>query len=101
MPEGDTVWWVARRLSAALGGQTLVRTDFRVPRWATHDLSGRAVTSVASRGKHLLIRVEGGVTVHSHLRMEGRWHLHPADPPPPSLSVPTAAAHAAELHPRA
>ena len=28
---------------------------------------------MVSRGKHLLHRVEGGLTLHSHLRMEGQW----------------------------
>jgi endonuclease VIII len=75
MPEGDTVWFTARQLHRALTGQKLTRTDFRVPRIATADLSGRAVLEVAPRGKHILIRVERGVTVHSHLGMEGSWRV--------------------------
>ncbi len=75
MPEGDTVWRAAERLRQALDGQKLVATDFRVPQHATVDLSGLAVESVASRGKHLLIRV-GGRTIHTHLKMEGAWHVH-------------------------
>ncbi|MGI9823447.1 DNA-formamidopyrimidine glycosylase family protein [Agromyces sp. Marseille-Q5079] len=74
MPEGDTVFQTAARLRHALVGETLTRTDFRVPRFATLDLSGRAVDEVLSRGKHLLVRI-GDVTVHSHLRMEGRWSV--------------------------
>ena len=76
MPEGDTVWLVAKRLDDALAGDVLTRTDFRVPSLATTDLAGRSVLGVAARGKHLLMRVEGGLTVHSHLRMDGMWHLH-------------------------
>jgi endonuclease VIII len=56
----------------------LTTSDFRVPRYATADLTGRRVTQALSRGKHLLIRVEGDVTVHSHLRMEGSWRIRPA-----------------------
>jgi endonuclease-8 len=78
MPEGDVVWRVARQLDAALAGRTLTRTDFRVPRFATTDLTGRIVHEVVSRGKHLLIRVDGGVTVHTHLRMDGSWRISPA-----------------------
>lgn len=59
MPEGDTVWRAARELHAALAGQTLTRCDIRVPRFATTDFSGRTVTDVVSRGKHLLIRIDG------------------------------------------
>lgn len=82
MPEGDTVWRTARRLGDALTGDTLTRSDFRVPRFATTDLSGRLIESVVSRGKHLLIRVAplatetDGWTIHSHLRMEGIWHVY-------------------------
>ena len=74
MPEGDTVYRAAGRLREALVGRTLTRSDFRVPRFATLDLTGQEVTSVASRGKHLLIRV-GGLSVHSHLKMEGEWRV--------------------------
>ena len=76
MPEGDTVWLVAKHLDDALAGDAFTRTDFRVPALANADLAGRAVLGVAARGKHLLMRVEGGLTVHSHLRMDGAWHLH-------------------------
>ncbi|EGX61223.1 DNA glycosylase [Streptomyces zinciresistens K42] len=75
MPEGDTVWQTAKRLHTALADRTLLRSDFRVPSYATVDLSGRAVLDVTPRGKHLLTRVEGGFTIHSHLGMEGAWKI--------------------------
>ncbi|KUL42928.1 Fpg/Nei family DNA glycosylase [Streptomyces regalis] len=76
MPEGDTVWQTARRLHTALAGKTLTRSDFRVPKYATVDLTGRTVLDVTPRGKHLLTRIEGGLTVHSHLGMEGSWKVY-------------------------
>ncbi|MGQ4364941.1 Fpg/Nei family DNA glycosylase [Streptomyces sp. SAS_272] len=76
MPEGDTVWQAARRLHAALAGKVLTRSDLRVPKFATSDLTGRAVLDVTARGKHLLTRVEGGLTLHSHLRMDGAWKVY-------------------------
>jgi endonuclease-8 len=76
MPEGDTVWQTAKRLHTALAGKTLTRTDFRVPKYATVDLTGRSVLDVTPRGKHLLTRVEGGLTLHSHLGMEGSWKVY-------------------------
>ena len=76
MPEGDTVLVAARRLHGALAGLELTRTDFRVPRFATVDLAGQAVDNVVARGKHLLVRTNGGITVHSHFKMEGAWHLY-------------------------
>lgn len=78
MPEGDVVYRTARRLGQALDGRVLTRSDFRVPRHATADLTGRTVLTTVSRGKHLLTRVEGGLTVHTHLRMEGSWQISPA-----------------------
>jgi endonuclease-8 len=78
VPEGDTVWLAAKRLNEALAGRTLRRFELRVPRFATADLTGRTVTGVAARGKHLLARVGGGVTLHSHLRMDGEWRIRRA-----------------------
>ncbi|MFD9122458.1 Fpg/Nei family DNA glycosylase [Streptomyces bottropensis] len=76
MPEGDTVWQAARRLHTALAGKVLSRSDLRVPKYATADLTGRTVLDVTPRGKHLLTRVEGGLTLHSHLRMDGSWKVY-------------------------
>ncbi len=75
MPEGDTVYRAAHRLHAALAGKELTRTDFRVPAFATLDLVGRTVDEVVPRGKHILHRI-GDLTVHSHLKMEGRWDVY-------------------------
>src|SRR6202035_114408 len=81
MPEGDVVWQTARRLNQALAGRTLTRSDFRVPRLATVDLTGDVVTETASRGKHLLTRTKNGLTVHTHLRMDGSWRIRPVVEP--------------------
>jgi endonuclease VIII len=80
MPEGDAIWSTARRLHAALAGQVLTRSDFRVPKFATVDLTGQLVTEVVPRGKHLLIRTSGGLTVHTHLKMEGYWRVRAVTP---------------------
>lgn len=77
MPEGDAVWRTARRLHHGLAGDVLEGSDLRVPAHATADLSGRRTIEVVPRGKHLLHRVEGDLTLHSHLRMEGSWRVHP------------------------
>lgn len=76
MPEGDTVHLAASRLRLALEARVLTRTDLRVPALATVDLSGRRVLEVKARGKHLLFRLEGGHTIHSHFKMDGSWHLY-------------------------
>lgn len=77
MPEGDTVHLAAKRLDAGLTGRVVTRSDFRIPSLATSDLSGATVVGTISRGKHLLTRFDSGVTLHTHLRMEGTWHVHP------------------------
>ena len=76
MPEGDTVLQTAKRLHTALADQVLTRSDLRVPRFATADLTGRTVLGTLSRGKHLLTRFEGCLTLHSHLRMDGSWRVY-------------------------
>lgn len=77
MPEGDAVWLTARRLHRGLAGEVLVGNDLRVPRLATVDLTGRRTLEVVPRGKHLLHRIEGDLTLHSHLRMDGIWRVRP------------------------
>jgi endonuclease-8 len=76
VPEGDTVYLASTRLNAALAGQALTRTDFRVPRYAEVDLAQRVVEGVIARGKHLLFRISEDLTLHTHFKMEGTWHLY-------------------------
>lgn len=76
MPEGDSVHLAVTRLNQALAGNELTKTDFRVPRYATLDLSGHRMEEVVARGKHILMRVGDGTTIHTHFKMEGEWHLY-------------------------
>ncbi|MHC6219191.1 Fpg/Nei family DNA glycosylase [Arthrobacter sp. MMS24-S77] len=105
MPEGDSIWRAAAELHKALAGQTLVSSDFRVPRFATLNLAGWTVSEVVPRGKHLLMRLLGpagaspdeagsaaaspdeagsavagpprrALTIHSHLKMDGSWQVY-------------------------
>ena len=77
MPEGDTVWRTALNLDRALTGSELVAADLRVPAHATLDLSGQQVVATVARGKHLLTRIGERHTLHTHLKMEGAWHVYP------------------------
>lgn len=84
MPEGDAVRRTARRLDAALAGAVLARADLRVPRFATLDLRGMQVLGTEAVGKHLLTRLvddRRALTLHHHLRMDGRWRTGPIGPP--------------------
>lgn len=55
-----------------------------MPRFAALDLRGRQVESARARGKHLFVVVgpdpagRDPVTLHAHLKMEGRIHVHRA-----------------------
>lgn len=73
MPEGDSVFRLAARLRSALDGRVLTAGELRVPRHARADLAGRRVLEHVTHGKHLLQRFDGGLTLHTHLRMDGSW----------------------------
>src|SRR3954466_3818238 len=75
MPEGDSIWKLASRLHERLAGERLVRTDFRIPALGGADLAGRVLERVDARGKHLLMRIDDGSTIHSHLKMDGSWQV--------------------------
>ena len=77
MPEGDTIHSAARRVGAALVGAPIESIEtpqerHSLDRWPER-LRGRGVCSVDARGKHLFVRFDGDLTVHSHLRMGGWW----------------------------
>ncbi len=78
MPEGDTIAKAADALRRALAGRMILRSELRVPALATVDLAGQTITEVVSRGKHLLMRTDAGLTLHTHLKMDGAWRLLPA-----------------------
>ena len=82
MPEGDTVWRAASRLNELFAGRPLSRCDLRWPTLATVDLTGQTTVEVVPRGKHLLHRLDSGLTLHSHFRMEGSWRLEATTTPP-------------------
>ncbi|HEX8075236.1 MAG TPA: DNA-formamidopyrimidine glycosylase family protein [Thermoleophilaceae bacterium] len=77
MPEGDTIHSAARRVGAALVGRPIESIETPQPRHAMdrwpERLRGRGVRSVDARGKHLFVRFDGDLTLHSHLRMGGWW----------------------------
>jgi endonuclease-8 len=80
VPEGDSIHSAARRVGAALVGRPIVAIEtpqlrHSLDRWPER-LDGRSVRSVDARGKHLFIRFEGDLTLHSHLRMTGYWGVY-------------------------
>lgn len=78
MPEGDTVWRQARSLHRALAGRIAHSTSFRYPDVAEYDFAGQPIHGALAVGKHLLLRI-GEYSVHSHLKMDGIWHVYGVD----------------------
>ncbi|MGC4115549.1 MAG: DNA-formamidopyrimidine glycosylase family protein [Myxococcales bacterium] len=76
MPEGDTIFRAARALDRALRGGTVERFESVYPALANAELVGRTVEGVGAVGKHLLMRLSGGLVLRTHLRMNGAWHLY-------------------------
>jgi endonuclease-8 len=76
MPEGDTIHYAARRIRPIVAGRVPEiahpHARLRGERWP-EKLRGQAVTSVDAHGKHLFVRFENGLAIHSHLRMTGSW----------------------------
>jgi len=89
MPEGDTIHYAANRIRPVLAGKVpdqirtpsaRHRTGAGIASWGER-LAGLVVASVDAYGKHLFLRFEGGLTLHSHLRMTGSWGVYGADAP--------------------
>ncbi|HWE08076.1 MAG TPA: DNA-formamidopyrimidine glycosylase family protein [Solirubrobacteraceae bacterium] len=80
MPEGDTIAYAARRIRPVLEGHVPDRIRTPHPRHALdrwpERLGGRAVTEIRTHGKHLFLRFQGDLTIHSHLRMTGTWGVY-------------------------
>ena len=72
MPEGDTIWRTAATLREGLSGKRIVHA--KPATLARFD--GRTVIEVKPVGKHLVIRFDNGLAIHSHMRMRGVWHVY-------------------------
>jgi endonuclease-8 len=82
MAEGDTILRAARRLDAALTGET-VAASAPNPRGRAariERLDGRRLEAVESHGKNLVLRF-GKLALHSHMGMNGSWHVYPRGGP--------------------
>ena len=80
MPEGDTIFRAARTLHRALAGRTVTKFESVFPALSRVDvdspIAGRTIEQVEARGKHLLIRFSGNLTLRTHMRMHGSWHIY-------------------------
>lgn len=76
MPEGDSYTRAAERLRPVLVDQVIRGVDGApaVRKWASR-LVGHPVTAIRTHGKHLLVDVRSGVSVHVWLGMSGRFEI--------------------------
>jgi endonuclease VIII len=79
VPEGDTILSIAGQLRPVLVGKPIVelatpQRRHALDRWP-EKLGGAQVGSIDTHGKHLFLRFDNGLTIHSHLRMSGRWRV--------------------------
>ena len=92
--EGPEVRRTADRLAEVLIGRRIERVELRRrtpldPQLATR-LIGARVRAVRTHGKHLVIAFSGGIYLHNHMMMWGKWRVYPretfdrgaAKPPP-------------------
>jgi endonuclease VIII len=82
MAEGDTILRAARRIDAALSGETVAASapNPRGRAAGVERLDGRRLEGVESHGKNLLLRF-GDLVLHSHMGMNGSWHIYPRGGP--------------------
>ena len=80
MPEGDTILRAATTLNRALAGKRVTRFESAFAHLAAVDdqtpFAGQTIERVHAAGKHLLIDFSGGLTLRTHMRMNGSWHIY-------------------------
>jgi len=80
MPEGDTIFRAAATLHRVFAGKVVTAFESVLPSLArvdaTRPLAGRTIESVTSRGKHMLMSFSGDLILHTHMRMNGSWHVY-------------------------
>lgn len=84
MPELPEVETVRRGLTRLVQGATIAHVEVRYPKMVTPDadvftaeLISRKIERIDRRGKYLLFRFSGDLTMVSHLRMEGKYDVQP------------------------
>jgi len=82
VPEGDTIFRAAQTLHRVFAGRIVTGFSSVLPYLnrvvEDRPLVGRTIESVVGRGKHLLVTFSGNLILHTHMRMNGSWHIYPA-----------------------
>ena len=88
MPELPEVEEAMQRLRAAMEGKTIAKAKAihpalvrQFPDTAARRVKGKRIERVERRGKHQLIHLSGGSTLHAHFRMNGDWLITRAEDP--------------------
>ena len=76
MPEGDTLARIADGLRPALAGRVVTGARARLPGPRLDRVLGATITEVVAVGKNLLIRLDNGLELRTHLRLHGSWHRY-------------------------
>ncbi|WP_297951049.1 bifunctional DNA-formamidopyrimidine glycosylase/DNA-(apurinic or apyrimidinic site) lyase [uncultured Lactobacillus sp.] len=88
MPEMPEVETVRRTLTPLIVGKTIEKVVLWYPKIVATDhekflseLPGKKILKIDRYAKYLLIRLSDNLTIVSHLRMEGKYHLTTPDAP--------------------
>jgi endonuclease-8 len=76
MPEGDTLFRTATVLREVLLGRQVSAARGRPGGAQLERVVGTRIDRVDSVGKHLLIGFDDGLSLHTHLGMNGSWHRY-------------------------
>jgi endonuclease-8 len=80
MPEGDSIYRAASALQRALAGSVITHFSSVFPALNRVDedapIAGRTLEKVEAHGKHLLMQLSGDLTLRTHMRMSGSWHIY-------------------------
>jgi len=80
MPEGDSIYRAAQALHRALAGRIVTSFETVLPKLARIDedapVKGRTIERVRPSGKNLIIEFSGDLHLHTHMKMNGSWHIY-------------------------
>jgi endonuclease-8 len=79
MPEGPEIRRAADRVAKAIAGETADAVFFAFDELKPFEteLTGQRVDEVTTRGKAMLTRFSGGLSVYTHNQLYGRWYVVP------------------------
>lgn len=88
MPELPEVEEAMQRLRSAVEGKTIAKAralhpalERQFPAASARRIRQRTIVRIERRGKHQLLHLDSGATLHAHFRMNGDWLLTTIDVP--------------------